>query len=89
MKVGYFLSSEEFGPKELVAQAAVRAFIADAVERGELADLDPGLLVDLIGGLALMGGLLIARAGDREQARAQVGQALDAMLRGLAPGERR
>ena len=75
--------------EELVAQAAVRAFIADAVERGELADLDPGLLVDLIGGLALMGGLLIARAGDREQNRAQVGQALDAMLRGLAPGERR
>jgi len=33
----------------------------------------------------LWGGLLIARAGDPEATRAAVGQALDAMLRGLAP----
>jgi AcrR family transcriptional regulator len=61
------------------------AFVVTAIESGAILDLDPRVLADLIGGLALWGGLLIARAGDPEATRAAVGQALDAMLRGLAP----
>ena len=71
------------------AQAGLRSFIATAIARGQIADLDPGVLIDLIGGLALLGGLLIARASDPDVARAAVGQALDVMLRGLAPGRER
>jgi AcrR family transcriptional regulator len=63
----------------------VRSFIAASIARGELADLDPGILTDLIGGLAWLGGHLIARASDPEETRAALGQALDTMLRGLAP----
>ena len=68
------------------AQAGVRSFIAAAIARGEIADLDPDILTDLLGGLTLVGGLLIARASDPDAARAAVGKALDTMLRGLAPG---
>lgn len=71
------------------AQAGLRSFIVTAIARGQIADLDPGVLIDLIGGLALLGGLLIARASDPDVARAAVGQALDVMLRGLAPGHER
>ena len=71
------------------AQAGLRSFITTAIARGQIADLDPGVLIDLIGGLALLGGLLIARASDPDVARAAVGQALDVMLRGLAPGRER
>jgi AcrR family transcriptional regulator len=67
--------------------AHVRSFIATAIARGQIADLDPELLTDLIGGLALLGGLLIARASDPDVTRAAVGEALDAMLRGLAPSQ--
>lgn len=67
---------------------AVAAFIAGAVARGELVDIDPGVLVQLIGGLALQCGLLIARSADPDATRAALGQAIDAMLRGLAPAER-
>ena len=49
--------------------------------------LDPGVLAHLIGGLALLGGLLIARASDPDETRAALSPALDAMLRGLAPGD--
>jgi AcrR family transcriptional regulator len=63
----------------------LRSFIATSIARGQLIDLDPDLLMQLIGGLALLGGLLIARASDHDVARAALGQALGAMLRGLAP----
>jgi AcrR family transcriptional regulator len=72
-------------PNEQVAQ--VRSFIAAAIARGQIADVDPALLTDLIGGLALLGGLQIARASNPGVTRAAVGKALDAMLRGLAPGQ--
>ncbi len=65
---------------------ALRLFIASAIEHGQIADLDPDVLARLIGGLALQGGLLIARASDPDITRAALGQALGAMLRGLAPG---
>jgi hypothetical protein len=67
----------------------MRAFIASAIARGEIVDLDPNVLAHLVGGLALLGGLLIARAGDPDAARATLGQALEPMLRGLAPGNGR
>ena len=73
----------ETTPNDQVAQ--VRSFIATAIARGQLADVDPALLTDLIGGLALLGGLQIARASEPDATRAAVGKALDAMLRGLAP----
>lgn len=68
---------------------ALRSFIATAIERGEIVDLDPAVLAHLVGGLSLLGGLLIARAGNPDMTRATLGQAVDVMLRGLAPGERR
>jgi len=65
---------------------AVRSFIATAIEHGQIVDLDPGVLTDLIGGLAWLGSLLIARASDPGVTRAELGKALDAMLRGLGTG---
>ena len=65
---------------------ALRSYLAAAIERGELVDLDPNVLAHLVGGLALLGGLLIARAGDPDAARAALGQALGRMLRALARG---
>lgn len=83
------LGLEPEGPAEQQAgHLAVRSFIAAAIARGEIVDVDPGLLAHLIGGLALQGGLLIARASDPDVTRATLGQALDAMLRGLAPKPR-
>ena len=69
-------------------QAGVRSFIASAIERGEIVDMDPDLLMQLVGGIALQCGLLIARANDPDATRAALGHAVDAMLRGLAPGGR-
>ena len=74
-------------PEQRAAQAGLRSFVATSIAQGQIADLDPGLLTDIIGGLALLGGLLIARASDPDVTRAALGQALDAMLRGLAPGK--
>jgi AcrR family transcriptional regulator len=83
------LGLEPDGPADQQAgHAAVRLFIATAIARGQIVDLDPDLLAHLIGGLALQGGLLIARAADPEATRATLGRALDVMLRGLAPGKR-
>jgi len=65
-------------------QVAVRDFMAAAIVRGEIVDVDPGVLMQLIGGLALQCGLLIARAPDPDATRATLGVAVDAMLRGLA-----
>ena len=68
---------------------AVRAFLATSMKNGQLIDLDPGTLTDLVGSLAWVAGLLIARASDPDVTREALGQALDAMLRGLAPDTRR
>jgi AcrR family transcriptional regulator len=69
---------------------AVRSFVAAAIGRGEIVEVDAGLLTDLIGGLALQGALLIARSTDPDATRANLGIAVDALLRGgLAPRERR
>ena len=69
------------------SQADVRSFIAASIASGQLADLDPDVLTQLLGGLAWVAGLLIAHANDPDATRAALGQALDVMLRGLAPGE--
>jgi AcrR family transcriptional regulator len=79
----------ENAPDQQAAQAGVRLFIATAIARGEIADLDPDVLTEIIGGLAWLGGLLIARASDPDATRAALGKALDTMLRGLAPGQGR
>ena len=68
---------------------AVRAFLATAIASGEIMDLDPGALTGLLGGMAWVAGVLIARAGDPDETRAALGRALDAMLHGLAPGNNR
>lgn len=84
------LGLEPDGPADQQAgHVEVRLFIATAIARGQIIDLDPDLLAHLIGGLALQGGLLIARASDPAATRATLGQALDVMLRGLAPSKRR
>jgi AcrR family transcriptional regulator len=72
-------------PEVQQGAAGATAFIAGAIARGELVDVDPAVLAQLIGGLALQGGLLIARSGDPDATRAALGHAIDAMLRGLAP----
>jgi AcrR family transcriptional regulator len=78
------------GPaEEQEAHVQLRRFIATAIARGEIVDLDPDILVHLIRGLALQGGLLIARASDPDATRAALGPALDALLRGLTPAARR
>jgi AcrR family transcriptional regulator len=80
------LGLEPDGPAEQQpGHVGLRAFIATAIERGQMVDLDPDVLAHLVGGVALLGGLIIARAGDRETAKATLGPAIDAMLRGLAP----
>ena len=80
-----------FEPDETAAQqpgyAAQRAFLAMAMANGQIMDLDPDTLVDLVGGLAWMAGLIIARAGDPSATRAELGRAVGAMLRGLAPAQ--
>jgi hypothetical protein len=80
-------------PDESAAQQpaylAVRAFLATSMKNGQLIELDPDTLADLVGGLAWVAGWLIARAGDPDATRAALGQAVDAMLRGLAPDPRR
>ena len=67
---------------------ATRAFLATAIASGEIMDLDPSALTGLLGGMAWVAGLLIARSGNPDETRAELGRALDAMLRGLAPGNR-
>jgi AcrR family transcriptional regulator len=67
----------------------VRTFIAAAIERGQIADFDPSIVTDLIGGLAWLSGVIIARASDHDVTRAALGEALEAMLRGLAPSKKR
>jgi AcrR family transcriptional regulator len=84
------LGLEPEGPVEQhPGHLAVRSFIASAIARGEIVDLDPNVLAHLVGGLSLLGGLLIARAGDPDAARATLGRALEPMLRTLAPLKKR
>jgi AcrR family transcriptional regulator len=71
-------------PGQQAAHTALRAFLADAMAHGQITALDPDVLAHLIAGLALQGGLIIARSSDPDTARATLGRALDAMLRGLA-----
>ncbi len=54
--------------------------------RWQVIDLDPGVVAHLLAGLMLQGGLIIARSDDPDATRATLGPALEAMLRGLAPG---
>ena len=82
------LGLEPEGPAEQhPGHLALRAFIASAIDRGEIVDLDPNVLAHMVGGLSLLGGLLIARAGDPDAARETLGQALEPMLRALVPGK--
>ena len=84
------LGLEPEGPTEQQAgYVALRFFIATAIAHGQLADLDPGVLAHLVGGLSLLGGLLIARSSDPDGTRTALRPVLDAMLRGLAPRARR
>jgi len=76
-------------PEQQPAYVGFRSFIAASVARGELADLDPDLLTGVVGGLAWLSGLLIARASDPDATRAGLGQVLDRLLRGLAPTQPR
>jgi AcrR family transcriptional regulator len=76
-------------PDQQATVEGVRQFIAAAIARGEIADLDPGVLTELVGGMAWLGGLLIARASDPVGTRAALGKVLEVMLRGLAPGTAR
>ncbi len=80
------LGLEPEGPADQQpSHLALRLFIATAIDDGQIVDLDPGMLAHLVGGLALLGGLLVARAAEPEAARAALGQALEPMLRTLAP----
>ena len=82
------LGLEPEGPTEQqTGFVALRFFIGTAIAHGQLADLDPGVLAHLVGGLSLLGGLLIARSSDPDGTRAALRPALDAMLRGLAPND--
>jgi AcrR family transcriptional regulator len=76
-------------PGHEAAHEALRAFLAEAMAGGHLADADPDVLAHLVAGLALQGGLIIARSADPDAARAALGPALAAMLHGLAPDSRR
>ena len=76
----------EFPPTSSRATLPCGCSSPRAIDHGQIVDLDPDVLAHLIGGLALQGGLLIARASDPDGTRAALGQALEAMLRGLAPG---
>jgi AcrR family transcriptional regulator len=74
---------------EQPAHVSLRSFIAASTAHGQIADLDPGVLAYLVRGLAWLGGMQIVHASDPGATRAAIGQAVDAMLRGLAPGPRR
>ncbi len=82
------LGLEPEGPADQTpGHLALRGFIAEAIGRGELRDLDPGVFAHLVGGLALLGGLMIARAGRPETTRATLAPAIELMLRALGPGD--
>ena len=72
-------------PELQTAHENVAAFLAAAIARGELVDVDPDVLAHLVGGLTLQGGLLIARAEDPDAARESLRHAMTALLRGLTP----
>ena len=69
------LGLEPEGPADQQpGHVALRSFIATAIARGQIVDLDPDVLTHLVGGLALLGGLLIARASDPDGTRAALGR---------------
>jgi AcrR family transcriptional regulator len=72
---------------EQAAHVSLRSFIAASAARGQIADLDPGVLAYLVRGLAWLGGMQIVHASDPSATRAALGQAVDAMLRGLGPSQ--
>ncbi|HXT89637.1 MAG TPA: TetR family transcriptional regulator [Trebonia sp.] len=82
--VGFDAEAEAAAADEPGMQA-LRSFIAMSMAHGQLIELDPRQLTELIGGVAWLAGSIIARAADPEAARASLGRAVDAMLRGLAP----
>jgi AcrR family transcriptional regulator len=84
------LGLEPEGPAEQQpGYLALRLGIATAIAHGYLRDFDPDVVAHLIGGLALLGGVQIARSSQPEVTRAALGRAVEAMLRGLAPGRGR
>ena len=85
--VGYDAEAEAAAADEPGMQA-LRSFIAASMARGQLIELDPRQLTELIGGMSWVAGSVIARAADPDEARASLGRALGAMLRGLAPAAR-
>lgn len=82
------LDADNPADQQETIHTGLRLFITAAIARGQMADLDPDLLARLIGGLAWLGGVLVAHARDPVMTRAELGKALGAMLRGLAPGTR-
>lgn len=82
--VGFDAEAEAAAAQQPGMQA-LRSFIATSMAHGQLIELDPMQLTELIGGMAWLAGSIIARAADPEAARASLGLAVDAMLRGLAP----
>jgi len=82
--VGFDAEAEAAAADEPGMQA-LRSFLAASMARGQLIELDPRQLTELIGGMAWVAGSVIARAVDPGEARASLGRVLDAMLRGLAP----
>jgi AcrR family transcriptional regulator len=85
--VGYDAEAEAAVADEPGMQA-LRSFLAASMARGQLIELDPRQLTELIGGMTWVAGSVIARAVDPGEARASLGRVLDAMLRGLAPAAR-
>jgi AcrR family transcriptional regulator len=73
------------GAQQQPGYLAMRAFLVNSMASGQLMRLDPDALADLVGGLAGVAGLLIARAGDPDATRTALGPAVEALLRGLAP----
>lgn len=72
-------------PDEQPGHRGVRAFIAAAMDDGAITRVDPDALAHLIRGACMQAGLLIARSDDPAAARRRIGDALEAMIRGLAP----
>jgi AcrR family transcriptional regulator len=74
-------------PGQQAAHDALRAFLTAAIADREIAELDPDVLAHLVAGLALQGGLIIARAGDPDAVRASLGPPLVFFAGALANGD--
>lgn len=69
--------------EEKYGLAIVRAGLQSVVDAGYIEDQPIEPLAHLLLGALTEGGLVIARAGDREAARREVGEGLDRILQGL------